>query len=85
MKNKQLKAALVSELLEMQSRLNDGINVTDDIVDEMGDYFDDVQECGDAVIVEAYEAVRECIDEECDVQAKAVEFALNKLCKICVK
>ena len=58
---------------------SDGNNMTDDITDEMGDFYDDVQSSTDKDIKDAYSELRRTIDGEPEEQAEAAEALLDLL------
>ena len=58
---------------------SDGNNMTDDITDEMGDFYDDVQSSTDKDIKDAYSELRSYIDGRPEEQAEAAKVLLDLL------
>jgi len=56
-----------------------GNNMTDNITDEMGDFYDDVQASTDKNIKDAYSELRSYIDAEPEEQAEAAKILLDLL------
>ena len=55
----------------------DGENMTDDIVDELGDFYDRVYDSNDQKLIDAYDDLRSTIDGEPDEQAEAANKLLD--------
>jgi len=56
-----------------------GNNMTDDITDEMGDFYDDIQSSTDKDIKDAYGELRGTIDGEPEEQVEAAKALLDLL------
>jgi len=54
-----------------------GRNMTDDIVDELGDFYDGVYDSNDQELIDAYDNLRSTIDGEPDEQAEAANNLLD--------
>jgi len=59
--------------------LRDGYVSDDDICDELGDFFDDVQDSGDGVLKRAYTLARSALEEEHGVAMERLKGALDML------
>lgn len=59
--------------------LRDGYVSNDDICDELGDYWDDVDESSDATLKEGYALARSAHEEEHDEAMRLLKAALDKL------
>jgi hypothetical protein len=51
----------------------------DDICDELGDYWDDVEDCDDATLKAAYATARDAHEEDYDVAVALLKQALDML------
>ena len=56
-----------------------GNNATDDIVDEMGDFYDDVYDSNDEELITAYDNLRSQVDESPEDQNAAAQALLRLL------
>jgi len=56
-----------------------GNNATDDIVDEMGDFYDDVYDSNDEELITAYDNLRSQVDESPEDQNAAAQALLQLL------
>ena len=54
-----------------------GKNLTDDIVDEMGDFYDDVYDSNDEELITAYDNLRSQVDESPEDQNAAAQALLR--------
>ena len=62
-----LRNAVYDEICEIyKNALREGYVAHDDICDELGDYWDDVEDCNDATLKEAYAVARSAHEEEHD-------------------
>jgi len=62
-----------------KNALRDGYVNDDDICDELGDYFDDVQDSGDKTLKQAYKTARSAIDMDYDAGLAKLRAALDLL------
>lgn len=73
----------LNALADVVSRIADeaqqNYDMTDDITDELGDFYDQVQDSGDAKLIKAYEKLRMTADGAPRAQAKAANDLLNIL------
>ena len=59
--------------------LRDGCVNEDDVCDELGDYFDDVEDCDDAVLKQAYGMARDTMGEDYETGTAMLKAALELL------
>ena len=71
LKNKDFRDAVET----IADGAGDGENMTDDIVDELGDFYDGVYDSNDQKLIDAYDDLRSTVDGEPNDQAEAA----NKL------
>ena len=55
--------------------------MTDNIVDELGDFYDDVYDSGDSELISLYDNLRNSQDTDCKTIAKSANKLLNYLGK----
>jgi transcription antitermination factor NusG len=76
----QLRKEVWNAIREIQTGAAAGKDMTDDILDELGDYYDDVQASGDPDLIKAYTEVRsDAPDQPLRVQAKIALLAMNAI------
>jgi len=76
----QLRKEVWNAIREIQTGAAAGKDMTDDILDELGDYYDDVQASGDPDLIKAYTEVRsDAPDQPPRVQAKIALLAMNAI------
>jgi len=77
--NNALKSNLITEFEDLIRNAAEGREIEDDIIDELGDYFDDVDICENVGIQQAYASVRDTVGEDTDVQVEAAKQAIIML------
>ncbi len=77
--NNALKSNLITEFEDLIRNAAEGREIEDDIIDELGDYFDDVDICENVGIQKAYASVRDTIGEEIEEQVEAAKQAIIML------
>lgn len=76
----QLRKEVWNAIREIQTGAAAGKDMTDDILDELGDYYDDVQASGDPDLIKSYTEVRsDAPDQPPRVQAKIALLAMNAI------
>ena len=75
----ELRAELRSAYKEMYDGAVEDIDQTDHIADELGEFFDAVEESGDESIQQGYEMVRGTADTDPEEQAEALRKAMRLL------
>jgi hypothetical protein len=75
----ELRAELRNIYKEMYDSASEGVDQTDHIADELGDFFDAVEESGDESIQQGYEMVRAAADTDPEEQAEALRKAMQLL------
>ena len=80
---KLLSENFMDDMHDVVSRIareaEDEEDMTDDIVDELGDFYDDVQDSGNNKLIDAYDALRNTTDEGPEAQAEAARALLDLL------
>ena len=71
--------ALADVVSKIADEAQQGTDMTDDITDELGDFYDQVRDSGDAKLIKAYEKLRMTADGAPRAQAKAANDLLNML------
>ena len=74
-----LRAELRDAYQMMYDSASEGVDQTDHIADELGDFFDAVEESGDESIQQGYEMVRGTADTDPEEQAEALRQAMRLL------
>lgn len=81
--SKLLSENFMDDMHDVVSRIareaEDEEDMTDDIVDELGDFYDDVQDSGNNKLIDAYDALRNTTDEGPEAQAEAARALLDLL------
>jgi len=72
-----LRSILIIECNSLLTSNELDINIDDDITDELGDYFDDVDETTDKGIKDAYKIVRACSGESKDFKERDLKLAIS--------
>jgi hypothetical protein len=75
----ELRAELRNIYKEMYDSASEGVDQTDHIADELGEFFDAVEESGDESIQQGYEMVRAAVDTDPEEQAEAIREAMRLL------
>jgi len=73
------RSAVVGEIEEILNLAQNGINPTDNIVDELGDHFDAVNRSKDPQLKQAYKLVRDAVDADNNTIISAATQALAML------
>lgn len=77
--DEDLRSDILEVLITIYHGAAEGEDMTDNIADELGDFYDAVEESDDAKLKKVYEYVRGFADEEPDIQASAVLKAMKQL------
>lgn len=78
-KDPNLRKYVLDEIQRIHDGAAKGINMTDDIVDELGDYFNEVKRSGDPVLQKAYAHVRGFVDATAQEQRHGAAQAIAAL------
>jgi hypothetical protein len=73
------KDALADVVMKIADDAGGGRDMTDDIIDELGDFYDAVQKSRNKKLIDAYDDLRSTSDGEPNDQAEAAEALLNLL------
>ena len=74
-----LRQALAYEIRIIYDLAADGRDQTDHIIDDLGDLWNDIEDSGDEVALEAYTTMMDTLDEGPETQAAAAEKAIKML------
>jgi replicative DNA helicase len=73
------KREMIEVVQSIYQNANDGYDQTDDIIDELGDFYNAVYRSKDDELIAAYDMLRQQSDEDVEEQAKAAANLLNVL------